>query len=679
MADATTYRLDKFGAEGVVTDLSPDQLKTSQLAGAENMVLPDAIPTERGGWDGIGETGALDHNGPCFLQSVMATVNQATGATEIVVTGQGTFDNDEPNGRYSHYIGKATTGDPGIGAHFPNREGETWARAYYRGEVLSAPRSGRHPIIRWAHVVGGPGQAPAPGSYSIADGDNQAVGFLSNFAGANPVGSYLGLLHRIVSVPTAEDAGLASKADQAITDRVMDNTRYARIGLKTLVTSIGRVEHKPADFRVLGTGTQWRTAGPGFGAVMNGDWLVREGDTMANALRVTAVISDTELAVISTGIPAFTDAKYVILRPAVGKEVCVHENAPWIAGVDWARSTVYTAPAGYELAHVTNGRFGKTIQADEAMRLFEIPVPSPDATAEIMALLSTPWGLLVCKSDSLHRITGQYPALDVRPIADLGTVDQRAAISVDDMAIIAGREGIHAWRGGAPVDLSDGRRGEWRAKIAGSSRCVLGAVRGHLFVSFDAYGTTPECWVYDLRRGVHLGNFTSPDPALGIESAHYMHSARIPGEPDRLLFVVPSPVLRRVQDAATTIIEAGGVNEAPATNLGPLVVWSGTNAGGPLSRMRRTAGAKVTYTCEGAAPGVLALWVGNDGAAPVHERDLAATVGGPKTLRVRPTDGNLGGRARSVQIGFKRTGGTSVSRVAVHEVEIVVRSRRPRA
>ena len=176
---------------------------------------------------------------------------------------------------------------------------------------------------------------------------------------------------------------------------------------------------------------------------------------------------------------------YVILRNLVGSEACAHENTLYAAGVAWARSTLYQLPVGFSMGAHTNGRFSGSLLPWDAMRAFETPIPDPDGSP-IVALRSTPWGLLVCKTDSLYTVTGQYPNMSVRKVADIGIVDQRAVVSVDDVVVLAGMEGIFSWRGGEFTQLSAGRQGEWQAKIRAYSRCVVGVVRDHVFVSFDA-------------------------------------------------------------------------------------------------------------------------------------------------------------------------------------------------
>ena len=387
---APTYQLRGFGEDGVVTDTGVDRLKTSELSSAENMILPDGVPTERGGWTTLGvEDPINDGSFPYILGSVMAAVNLETGVTELVVTGT-----SETGGNWG--FGKATAGDAGIAATTPN-EGEYWAKAYYRGEALLASRSGLSPIRRWSFRKRSeaPVSSTGTGTYSVADGSNQLVGSGSNFDPELVNGLYVAggfnrdSLHRVVSVTSDTKAGLAAKADWDVPSQNAVMLPFGVIGLKVLVTDIGLITHTSSGTAITGNGTKWRSAGRGYGEVEPGDWILRVGDNIANALKVTAVSSDTSITVVTNSVGAFTDAAYVILRPACGREVCEHDNALWVAGVPWAKGTAFTTPPGYDPAHVTNGRFGKTVQADEAMRMFEVPIPSPDSPGEILAMRST--------------------------------------------------------------------------------------------------------------------------------------------------------------------------------------------------------------------------------------------------------------------------------------------------
>ena len=693
-ASSATYALDGFGSDGVVTDISVERLKPSQLASAENMILPDGVVSERGGWEGIGEDDPLASGGDSYiLDSVMSAVNPASGATEIVVTGRRSSDGVISN------FGSATQGHAGVGSSFSSTV-EARARTAYRGEALICPHDGTTSIRRWSFLTSDDqSTSVGTGTYSVTDGSNQLVGAASAFTTEIEVGNYVGgaannrdNLHRIVSVPTTTKAGLASKADWDVPSVAVGISRYGFIGLKVLVTDIGLTSHTGSSTTVSGNGTQWAQAGPGFGAVAAGDYILRVGDDIANALRVNTVNSDTSLTVGNNSVGAWSDQPFLILRHACGTEAVEHDNALWVSGVDWSDDTVYTTPPGYELAHVTNGRFGKTVQADEAMRMFEIAVSSPDAPGRVLGMRSTPWGLAVGKTDSMWVIRGQYPSTQVDRIADLGLIDQRAMVSADDVLIFAAREGIFAWQGGRPQDLTDGRRAEWVERARSMTRCVVGTVRNHLFVSFEA-DTGAECWVYDLDRGVHLGNFTSDDDGntvidgdtgisitTGIESAAYMDSARIPGEPDRLLFASPNSNVLQVQDISTTIIGPDEDAEVPGTNIAPLEVWTGTNAAGSISRQKTVVGVKLTYVCNGTSPGVVDLVTRIEGAAEVAERSFPATAGSaPETARALADSGGIGVACRSFQVGLRRTGGTSVKRLSIREVENVVRLRRPRA
>ena len=592
VSPSRTFVLEGFGSEGVVSDLTADRLKASQLCEAEDMVLVDGIPTERGGWTTTGDLDPLANANA--LTSVMAVRFEGASADTLVVSDYLTF-------------GEATAGSAGdVGFVL----GEVRARAFYRGESLLPSSDGLVPMLRWSGIK--TGYTGGTGTYTIADDRNNAVGSGTNFDPHVPVGTYIGSRweHRVVSRTSDTAVAVADIVDYPVASTTTNPSPTGLVGLKTLVTDKGIISHTSSSTTVTGSGTGWLSSGPGYGSMQVGDWIVTKGGSWANAMRVTGLGSDTSCTVAANSVGAITDQPYVLLRPAVGREVCVHDNALWIAGVEWNKDVLYTTPPGYAMGHVFNGAFSELTEADEAARLFEAPIRSSRTSGEIVSLLSTPWGLLVGMDDSLHTVRGQYPALQVDKLADVGVIDQRAAVGVDDMAVIAGNDGIFAWRGGQLDNITRGREGEWRERIhRGMTRCVLGVVRGHLFISFEA-GGAPECWVYDLRREVHLGNFRSDTPSSGIESATWMDSSRLPGSPDRLLFVADG--ILRVQDASTTIPEPGGLNPYPSENGGRLSVTSGTNIGGGAARLRRITGLKVSYVCfreEGGEPGTLDVGV----------------------------------------------------------------------
>ena len=665
-----TAPLDNFGAGGVVTDRAVDRLAPAQLAAAENMTLPDGIPTERGGFSAVTAEDPIDT--ATALASVMAVKFNDSDDTEIIVT----------DALPSATLGKASDAD-NVGSVNGT---ELHARAFYGGEVLIPCSDGTRPITRWAGLQGG--TTAGTGTYTIATGSTAVIGSTTNFDPHVPVGSYLGYRWRVVSRTSDTQAAIAAPADYGATSRATDPAPTGWIGLCVLVTDKGTISQAGSATTVTGKGTTWLSDGDGFTNPQAGDVILTKSDrtasppvdsSIANIMFITAVGSDTSLTIAANSVATIADKPYVILRPCTGKEVCVHENAIFVAGVPWANDTVYQTPPGYDMGDLFNGRFGSTIQADEAMRMFETQVPAPGANGEVFCLLSTPWGLFVGRSNSVHVMNGQYPSNTVRKIADVGVGDQRAAVSVDDLALFAGSEGIWSWNGSsllnlAGTDRNPGRLSEWKRKAKSMTRCVLGVVNGHLLVSFTS-DDGDECWAIDLVAGVHLGNVTGK-----ITKAVWMDSSRIAGEPDRLLFVTGQSDDLYVYDYAPAITAPGQTNEVTDENLGAMSLTTGTNVGGESGRLRTIVGLKMTYALSGSDPGEVAITTAGDGAALAAEATRDATTGtAPETTRIQPNAGAMGREFRAFQMKLARSGGTDVDRFAIHAIDARVRQRGPRA
>ena len=139
-----------------------------------------------------------------------------------------------------------------------------------------------------------------------------------------------------------------------------------------------------------------------------------------------------------------------------------------------------------------------------------------------------------------------------------------------------------------------------------------------------------------------------------------------------------------MQEGSTIVTAPGDDNEQPASNLGPLMLRTGANIGGPPGIRRRVTGLKLAYVNAGTTLGTLDVKLRGDGNAFVTEAQLVATSDGSApstdsdTVRVRPSSGQLGLEGRRTQVQILRTGGTSVNKVAVYDLEALVRVSRAR-
>lgn len=714
------FDLNDLGRGGVVTDLAPHELAANQLAAATDMVLADDVPTERGGWDGIGATNPVADG--FALAAVMAVRFPGSTITDLVVQST------------NQLVGKATSGSSGPVVDPTGRANIGPPRAFYRGEVILGGRVDtganltQNRLTRWSGNLTGTGDGAA--TLAITAGSTLVTNFGTDFLTRVPVGCYLpsyvnnggpfvlySHANRVASVTSGTEAALSAAPDLSYTG-AFRSSPFGDVGLGTAVTDLGVISHAASSTTITGKGTRWLNSGPGYGQPRLGDIIMPLNGDIARSLRIQSVGTNTQITVTANSVAAYTDEPYVILRPAVGSVACVHGARLWIAGVAWAPSTLYLTPPNHEMCNMGNGRFSLTTQAGLASQLLDVGVPSYDSSGAIVALVSTQSGLLVCKNDSVYLVRGEYPDLVVDKVADVGVIDIRAALSVDDTTVIAGTDGIFSVRGGQlDRDLTRGRRGEWRRRARTMTSCVLGVVRGHLFVRSVATGLGDECWVYDLRRDVWLGNWSrgpNQSDGCGPEGAHWFDSARIPGDPDRLLFTAGTRI--RVQDGASMVLEGDEANPYPNMNTGLLSFTTGSNIGGPLGRRRRVTRAKVSYRMEGSP--ATPEWVPG-GAIPVFtdpphlavesngNPDALGTVGidtflpcttapGVDARRVHPAPpavvpgvyvpGAVGVEGRGFQMRVSRVsggpgtngaaGGVSVSRCQVHGVEFETRGRR---
>ena len=676
-----TLRVDAPFTGGVVTDTPPGRLRADQTPYAENMVVSEGVAVERGGWTYVGEDDP---------------VTASTGALSscIAVRFEGRDEHDLMVSTDDGMVGVATDG--ANGRVFADAAGTVYyPRAVYKGEVIWCPQDGVSPIRRTVDCTST--VTTGTGTFDIAQGETRVEGTSTNFDPHVPVGSYIASgLYRVVARQSDTQLAISEEPDTLnTTGRPTDPQTYGVIGLKTLVTDKGVATHSAASSTFTGVGTAWASETPGNGEPAVGDWFA-EGNMVPALVRfpqVTAVGGDTSITTTANTTGAFTETPYAILRNAVGREACSHRNTLYIAGVKWAEDRLYHLPLDAGLGAIFNPGYSNVTEVLDSAQLNYVDIPS---RGQIVALTSSREALYVHKTDSLHRVTGEWPALNVQKVADYGTREIRAALSVDEGVFFAGTEGVFALRGDSLDNLCEerGRRGgrlsEWRQQITRSTRCVVGVVRGHLYISTG--NATRECWVYDIRNDRWCGNFTSESGAVsGIEGATYMDSARdVILDPvledvgrDRLLMVTDSTTTLRIGDVSTTIPDnPGGGVEVDDENLGRFRADTPTNIAGAIARQKRVAGVKVGYVLAGDDAMTLDVDSNVDEAATsALEVELpSGDAYDVETVRIPPTTGYIGRLGRSFQLSFRRSASpTASSRVAVHFLELVVGERRPRA
>ena len=682
MARSTTptLRVDAPFTGGVCTDTPPGRLRADQTPYAENMVVSEGVAVERGGWSHVGEDDPF-------------TASSAALASCRAVRFQGEDSDDLMASTGDGYVGVATDGANGV--VFTDSGVVYYPRAFFMGEVIWCPQDGTSPIRRTVKLTSS--VTTGTGTYSIVAGQTLVTGSGTNFDPHVPVGSYLyNRLYRVVARESDTRVTLAESSPGSVGAQATDPTSYGVIGLKTLVTDGGTSSHAIFATSVTGKATSWSSSPPGSGQVAVGDFVANGSATDPDEmLRVTAV-ADTTLTVAANGVGEWTDEGYAVLRNAVGTEACVHRNTLWFAGVDWNPNGLYKLPLGSTLGALANPAYSTLTEGVEAAQLDSVDVGGEDGKGRIVALASSGDALWVHLDDSLYRVTGEWPALNVQHVADYGTREIRAVVAADDVVYFAGTEGVFALRGDSLENLCEarGRRGgrlsEWRQQITRSTRCVVGVARGHLYISTG--DATRECWVYDIRNDRWCGNFTSESGAVsGIEGATYMDSARdVILDPvledvgrDRLLMVTDSTTTLRIGDVSTTIPDnPGGGVEVADENLGRFRADTPTNIAGSIARQKRVAGVKVGYVLAGDDAMTLDVDSNVDEAA-TSTPEVALPSGDAydvETVRIPPTTGYIGRLGRSFQLSIRRSASpTSASRVAVHFLEFLVGERRPRA
>lgn len=670
-------RIERPFTGGMVTDLPPDQLDPRQSPYLENVVFVDGVATERGGWSHVGTADPL------------AASIEGLAAVKAV-RFQGDADDDLMVSSEDCLAGIATAGE--AGTIFDGGSVLYYPRAVYRGEVIWCAQDRLSSIRRTVKCTST--TTAGTGTFAVVEGENRIVGTGTNFDPHVPIGSYINRgLYRVVTRTSDTSLTIATTPDQALSGWSVDPNRWGYIGLLTEVTRQGAISHVASSATLTGTGTTWLSDGPGFGASAFNDWVMTDTAQMRIA---STPVSDTSLTVDPNSVGDLTAVPYVMARPACGSEACVHRNRLWIAGVEWAPNRLYLTPEGHDLGHLYNGAYSKLTETADSRMLHSVDVPAPDAAGRIVALTSGPDGLYVHKTDSLYRVTGEWPALNVQKVADYGTVEIRAAISTDDGIFFAGPEGIFAVRGNSLDNLVEkkgnrgGRLAEWIERMRLSSRCVLGVVRGHLFISTGE--APPECWKFDLRGDRWCGNVTSEDGAsTGPEHAIYFDSAKdviIDSATedvgtDRLFMVTGSTTTIQVGDL-TTVIPAnpGGGVEVDSEGLGRFRADTPTNIAGSTGQLKRVIGAKVGYVLAGDNTMTIDV-TSNVDEADTSTDEVSLPEGDGYDLehvRIPASSGGIGKLGRLFKMSFQRSANpTSASRVAVHDIELVVGERRPRA
>lgn len=654
--------LTGIGSKGVVDDKDPATLDHTELAYAEDMLLTEGVPRERGGYTTTGALAPL--GGPDNLISVRAVQFQGSGTVDLVVT--------DAIGR----IGLATSGNSGSAVFI---SGTYLPRAFYNGEVLLCPQSGTGYILRYAGYRT-PALVAAAGTVTTTAGSTVVTGAGTTFTTQAPVGSYIqipgtGIIARVVIVESNTRLSVSAPIPYTLAGVAWGAQVIGQIGLQTRVQDAGTATFTNASTAVTGQGTRWTNGAWAQGAVAVGDSIAKAtGQTTAAV--VSAIGSNTAITLTANWTEATATAvSYLVTRPLVGREACAHAGRLWVTGVDWAPRRVYVSPRNYALGQMTNEVEDFTTNMGAAREMKYVEVPSSYTPGRIEALLSTPHGLLALATEGVYLLTGEYPNIAVRLLDEgSGCMDLRSAFTADGIAYWAGREGVYRFYGGQIENLLAGkRRKRWMhlmddPNFAGT--VAMGEVREHLIVGFNPNAPS-ETWAYDITADAWLGiwNLTNGPPV-------YLHSARMAGFA-RELYSVDNTSTRNVYALSTTIVPRG--NATVTTNPGFLLFRTGTNLLGAQVGMRRVTDLKVVYAL---SAGTLRVSQVIDGTTKT-DVDLA-TAASPTTVRIRAktavgTSSGMGTRGRAFALQFQRVTGSGVINCRVMDVQFIVRERRAAA
>lgn len=601
-------------------------------------------------------------------------------------------------------------------------------REVYKGEVLWCSQDGETPIYRFAGAPANSITVSSAGTGTVTyyQGTSFVLGTGTLFTTQARVGTYIGLgafpgYSRMV-VATDDDTHISVDGVFPITTGVpapptaptplasgmsWGSTSPSRLGVLGLcipVQTLGQASITTGlGTTVSGFGTLWNTANtpPGQGRPRAGIDYIGIRGTYDRITGISAVTNDFTLTIGAAPVTDYANRPYLIYRPAMGRECRYHQGRLYITGVAWDDTGVYYLPVNSPLGAFSNPDTGATITSDFAVSqtLLKFDVPIAGAQGKNIALLSTPQGLLVLRSDNAYLVMGDPPTQQVIEVAHgAGCVDLRSACvgNRGEGAFWAGSNGIYRYVGGRVIDLTEGRRNrEWRQKmqtfmadtVYGTTTATIscGVLDGHLFVAvYD--GTTPSIgslWVYDLSANAWCADFSG---ATTIGSISMYRSSALKNANDDIYFTSFGTIGTADR---SQLLRMGGIARDEG-GLGTTSMYGTFSADlpesviGPPDDLSRVIEEKVVYELTGAGA-TMGMLSNVDGGAYGTDATLLPTTAGPQETRIMPlTDvtgpsgGALGALGR--RHGHRVTStGTKPTALRVHQIDFVVRPRRPRA
>lgn len=345
------------------------------------------------------------------------------------------------------------------------------------------------------------------------------------------------------------------------------------------VYDAGTVDYDDASNNLSGYGTKWTGAGIITGNDDGPDAvLVKPPDAKALLYEVVTVTDDDDLqARGGNGANVTTKSTYEVLRRCPVTDMESHRGSWAGTGNKAHPNTVYISPQGWNPSlppgYVPPFDPYGTWETDDpnVFKLFPIQVPTPDHGDPNVGLLSRPEGLRVLKRGAVHTISGDYPTFAQGLLAaGAGCIDVRSIQNLIVGGMWAGEGGIFLDADGALDDITEYRRfsgginRDWRAFTAdfdygGSDFCTIGEADGRVLVSLTTNGGTDDvALAWDVKDRVWSCEVTH-------HQARFFFTSKLPGEPEKLLWVGPD-YLGRIMDSAPALNGTGLARNGDGTS-----------------------------------------------------------------------------------------------------------------
>jgi hypothetical protein len=686
----------------MVTDLQSWELDSTQTPNAQDAIAPKGVMALRANPAAFAAAPGAGTLITCYTADLPIS-SGVPSVQQIVADSTGIVYNWFSAGWRA---GNGTIGTPSL------------IREVYKGEAILCPMDGVSPIRRFAGIGIAATPSAATGTVTTTAGSTVVTGSGTNFATQAPIGTFLaiagiaGYSFKVVNVLSATSLAVDTPIPITLSTGVgWLSSPLGQIGLSTPVTTVGTITITSGSASVTGTATSFSSPVLLNAALQPGDGIAPTG-SFDRLAAINTISSQTALTLTAVQGATYTNVPYVGFRQLVGREARIYSGILFVTGVDWLPNHIFYLPPGADLGVQTNGIQSFATDYGDAHLAQYFTVPSPQASGRIVALLTTPEGMLVLRTDDAWMVYGT-PTATSAPTFGLfakgaGCVDMRSAISCEYGQIWCGMEGIYLYTGGRIVDIaSQGGRGrEWRALMKNwlvnfgtnlNTVVACGVIDGHLLVSVQRSQSPVinQVWVYDLQANVWRSNFTQIAPTYFNLWRSQTLNMSAGGITDTLYFTQGGNAAGGSTDTPklwqdNAMLRDEGAIVSDIVYNGTFVVDLPESAAGSTADLDRVIEEKVVYELTGGNTTTkLVCQSAVDGGALGTDASLATTANGPQEARVLPQSdvtqaaggaiGVLGRRhAHRITMSATQPAGQP-SALRLHEVDLVVRPRRPRA